>query len=226
MHKVAVVQAGSVPFDAEASVDKAIARLREAAGNGAELVVFPEAFIGGCPKGARSARPWACGPGGAGRSSSGTSTVRSPSMAPRSAGSPRRPMRWAASSAGRTTCRCCVRRCTPRASPSTARRRSTWTATMTHIALEGRTHVISACQYITKSEFPDGHPFDEELPYGETAIRGGSVIIAPPARCWPDRSMRRRRPSAPTSTRPRRPAVTSTSIRSATTPDRTSSSCG
>ena len=51
MHTVAVVQAGSVPFDAEASVDKAIARLREAAGNGAELVVFPEAFIGGYPKG-------------------------------------------------------------------------------------------------------------------------------------------------------------------------------
>ena len=50
---------------------------------------------------------------------------------------------------------------------------------MTHIALEGRTHVLSACQFITKSEFPDDHPFDEELPYGETAIRGGSVIIAP-----------------------------------------------
>ena len=57
MHTVAVVQAGSVPFDAEASVDKAIARLREAAGNGAELVVFPEAFIGGYPKGSTFGAP-------------------------------------------------------------------------------------------------------------------------------------------------------------------------
>src|SRR5699024_5967749 len=57
--------------------------------------------------------------------------------------------------------------------------RPTWTATMTHIALEGRTHVLSACQYITKDAYPDDHPFEVDLPYGSTAIRGGSVIVAP-----------------------------------------------
>src|SRR5947209_5943626 len=46
---VAVVQAGSILFDAEASIVKAERLLGESAG--ARLVVFPEAFLGGYPKG-------------------------------------------------------------------------------------------------------------------------------------------------------------------------------
>jgi nitrilase len=49
MVSVAVVQAGAVLFDSAASVAKAERLLAEAAG--ARLVVFPEAFIGGYPKG-------------------------------------------------------------------------------------------------------------------------------------------------------------------------------
>ncbi|MFM9880701.1 MAG: carbon-nitrogen hydrolase family protein [Burkholderiaceae bacterium] len=49
---VAVVQAGSVPFDTEACVSKACTWIAEAASNGAKVVVFPEAFIPGYPKGA------------------------------------------------------------------------------------------------------------------------------------------------------------------------------
>jgi nitrilase len=49
--RAAVVQAGSVPFDTPASVDKAVRLVAEAAAAGARLVVFPEAFIGGYPKG-------------------------------------------------------------------------------------------------------------------------------------------------------------------------------
>jgi nitrilase len=49
--RVAVVQAGSVPFDAEGSTDKACKLISEAAGQGATLAVFPEAFISGYPKG-------------------------------------------------------------------------------------------------------------------------------------------------------------------------------
>jgi nitrilase len=49
--RVAVVQAGSVPWDRAASVDRLDRWAREAAAAGAELVVFPEAFIGGYPKG-------------------------------------------------------------------------------------------------------------------------------------------------------------------------------
>lgn len=50
--RAAVVQAGSVPFDSERSLEKAEGLLAEAAAGGARLVVFPEAFAGGYPKGA------------------------------------------------------------------------------------------------------------------------------------------------------------------------------
>ena len=49
--RVAVVQAGSVPFDAEACVDKAVRLIADAAAGGANVIVFPEAFITGYPKG-------------------------------------------------------------------------------------------------------------------------------------------------------------------------------
>jgi len=49
--RVAVVQAGSIPFDTDACVDKAVRLMREAADIGARVIVFPEAFITGYPKG-------------------------------------------------------------------------------------------------------------------------------------------------------------------------------
>ena len=49
--QVAVVQAGSVPFDADAGVEKAVRLIGDAAATGAKLIVFPEAFITGYPKG-------------------------------------------------------------------------------------------------------------------------------------------------------------------------------
>ena len=49
--KVAVAQLGSVAFDAEATVRKAVDALAEAAAAGARLVLFPEAFLGTYPKG-------------------------------------------------------------------------------------------------------------------------------------------------------------------------------
>lgn len=49
--RAAVVQAGAVPFDTEACVDKAVGLIAEASGLGAKVIVFPEAFIPGYPKG-------------------------------------------------------------------------------------------------------------------------------------------------------------------------------
>lgn len=49
--RAAVVQAGAIPFDTEACVDKAVRLIGEAAAAGAKLIVFPEAFIPGYPKG-------------------------------------------------------------------------------------------------------------------------------------------------------------------------------
>ena len=53
MHSVhvAVVQAGSVVFDRERSIEKACSLIARAAEKKAKLVLFPEAFIPGYPKG-------------------------------------------------------------------------------------------------------------------------------------------------------------------------------
>lgn len=49
--KVAVVQAASIPYNPERSVDKACGLLSEASDKGAKLAVFPEGFISVYPKG-------------------------------------------------------------------------------------------------------------------------------------------------------------------------------
>lgn len=49
--RVAVVQAGAVPFDTAACVEKAAKLAAQAAAKGAQVIVFPEAFIPGYPKG-------------------------------------------------------------------------------------------------------------------------------------------------------------------------------
>ncbi|KAF8606985.1 carbon-nitrogen hydrolase [Ceratobasidium sp. AG-I] len=59
--------------------------------------------------------------------------------------------------------------------------RTVWQSTMTHIALEGRCFVLSACQYAQQKDFPHGHaiPTDTEPDPEAVMIGGGSVIIGP-----------------------------------------------
>ena len=45
------MQAAAVPYDSEAGTDKAVRLMAEAAATGAKVIVFPEAFITGYPKG-------------------------------------------------------------------------------------------------------------------------------------------------------------------------------
>jgi nitrilase len=49
--KVAVVQAASVAFDVEKTLEKARRLVREAASQGAKLILFPEAFVSAYPRG-------------------------------------------------------------------------------------------------------------------------------------------------------------------------------
>ena len=57
--------------------------------------------------------------------------------------------------------------------------RDTWLPTVTHIALEGRFFVLSACQFLRRADLPAGYPTGQ-LPAGQdVVIRGGSCIIGP-----------------------------------------------
>ena len=49
MSKIAIIQDAPVVLDRVATIEKMVARIGEVAGEGAELVVFPEAFIPGYP---------------------------------------------------------------------------------------------------------------------------------------------------------------------------------
>jgi nitrilase len=62
----------------------------------------------------------------------------------------------------------------------TADDRDTWQSTMQHIALEGRCFVLSACQHLRRSQFPNDK-MNNRLPEApETVLmRGGSMIIDP-----------------------------------------------
>ena len=57
--------------------------------------------------------------------------------------------------------------------------RETWLPTVTHIALEGRCFVLSACQFLRRADLPAGYPTGR-LPAGQdVVIRGGSCIVGP-----------------------------------------------
>jgi nitrilase len=51
--------------------------------------------------------------------------------------------------------------------------RDIWQATMRHIAYEGRCFVLSACQYLTKQDWPD------DLREAGGTIDGRSLVVSP-----------------------------------------------
>ncbi|MEP9350407.1 carbon-nitrogen hydrolase family protein [Xanthobacter sp. KR7-225] len=61
----------------------------------------------------------------------------------------------------------------------TADDRDTWEATMRHIALEGRCFVLSACQYLTRADFPANMHNALPAEAGDVLMRGGSLIVDP-----------------------------------------------
>ncbi len=244
---VAVVQAASIPFDSAATVAKAEGLIAECAAGGAELAVFPEAFVGCYPKGTAFGAVVGrrSGPGrdlyqryfdaavqldgpdveclisasaahgifvvvgvierfgstlyctalmidpvaglvGIHRKLMPTGTER---------------LIWgfgdgstigtAQSSVGRVGTVICWENYMPALRQAmyaqgvelycapTADDRPTWMSTMTHIALEGRVFVLTACQAIRAGAFP--HWYQQEIGADPNSylMRGGSAIIAP-----------------------------------------------
>ena len=57
--------------------------------------------------------------------------------------------------------------------------RETWIPTLRHIALEGRCFVLSACQFLQRTDLPPGYPLERFPAAQEMLIRGGSCIVGP-----------------------------------------------
>jgi nitrilase len=61
----------------------------------------------------------------------------------------------------------------------TADDRDTWAPSMQHVAIEGRCFVLSACQYLTRSQYPgDIRNTITDNP-ADVLMRGGSIIVGP-----------------------------------------------
>ncbi|CAM3024207.1 MULTISPECIES: carbon-nitrogen hydrolase family protein [Pseudomonas] len=249
MFKAAVVQASSIPFEPYLSAEKAAGLIREAAEKGAALVVFPEAFLGGYPKGAafgtvvgsrndtgrahfqrymdgsitqdgpelarlgevvnetgvhvvmgiieRVGRTLYCssvtlapGKGIAGYHRKLMPTGQERIIWGFGDGSSIAPVDTPLGRIGTVICwenyMPALRQamyaqgteiyCTP-----TADDRPTWASSMVHIAVEGRVHVLSACQAITLAEYPAHYrdDFALEAQDSDYIMHGGSMIVSP-----------------------------------------------
>lgn len=57
--------------------------------------------------------------------------------------------------------------------------RDIWQASMRHIAYEGRTFVLSACQFMTRADAPENYACHQGNNPETVLIRGGSIIVSP-----------------------------------------------
>lgn len=245
--RAAVVQASAIPSDTAASVAKAAALIAEAGAGDAKLAVFPEAFIGGYPKGASFGTPVGMrkpeGRADYARYFDNAVTLDGPEITALSeaareadmvvvigiierAGSTlyctaliidgsagtiahhRKLMPTGAerliwgfgdgstlpvvdTPLGQVGAVICWENYMPMMRMAmysqgvtlycapTADDRDGWAASMRHIALEGRCHVLSACQFIRRGDYPA----DFDCALGDdpetVLMRGGSMIVGP-----------------------------------------------
>jgi len=245
--RAAVIQAGSVPFDSKRSLEKACSLMADAAGQGAKLVVFPEAFISAYPKGLDfGARLGSRTPEGrndfrryfesaievpgpasetlaaAARTNhvhvvigvierdGGTLYCTVLFFAPegRLMGKHRKLMPTAMerlvwgfgdgstlpvfdTPLGKIGAVICWENYMPLLRMAmyskgvqlycapTADDRDTWVSSMQHIALEGRCFVLTACQFITRRDFPQDYAAIQGNDPNTVMMRGGSCIVGP-----------------------------------------------
>lgn len=246
-HRVAVVQAGSSMFDTPRTLERMEALCEEAARDGVELAVFPEAYIGGYPKGLDfGARVGMRTPAGrddfrryweAAIEVPGPECARIGSYAARMKahlvvgvierdgatlyctalffgpdgallGKHRKLMPTASerlvwgqgdgstltvldTPVGRVGAAICWENYMPALRQSlyakgvnlwcapTVDEREMWQTSMRHIAYEGRTFVLSACQYMTRADAPESYDCIQGDDPKTELIRGGSVIVGP-----------------------------------------------
>lgn len=247
MVRIALAQLGSVAFDAAATTEKAISAVREARLGGAEVVVFPEAFLGTYPKGLTFGSPVGRrtdqGRDEYLRSWKGAVELDGPELAAIAetarqegifvvigvieragrtcyctvvmidehgvfVGHHRKVMPTGAerliwgfgdgstlpvvdSPAGRLGSVICWENYMPlmRAAmygkgieiycAPTADDRDTWMSTMAHIALEGRCFVLTACQVMRRSDYPEDYRTHLGTEPDDVIMRGGSAVISP-----------------------------------------------
>ncbi|MEJ2051111.1 MAG: carbon-nitrogen hydrolase family protein [Calditrichota bacterium] len=198
--KVAVVQAAPVLFKLSASVKKACDLIQETSKKGAELVLFPEAFIPAYPRGLTF------GTVVGNRSDTGRdlwqiyweNSVDIPGLKPTGAeriiwgegdGSTLTTLDTPLGVIGGLICwenymplarNAMYRKGVQVYLAPTADQRETWQSTLRHIACEGRCFVLGCNQYVTKKMYPSDLPGIEDLDsQPEILSRGGSVIISP-----------------------------------------------
>lgn len=247
MSLVAVVQATPVPYDSMACAKHAVDLIAECGSRGAQLAVFPEAFIGGYPKGLN----FGCSL--ANRTEEGRIEYARYSAAAVALDGPEVTMLTEAAAAAGifvvigvvekrgNTLYCTILHIDPgdgivglrrKIMPTAAERlvwgfgdgstikavdspagrigtvvcwenympllrysmyaqdidvycaptlddRDSWIPSMKHIAMEGRVHVLSACPYLTRADYPEDYPETIGYAADDTVIRGGSAILDP-----------------------------------------------
>jgi nitrilase len=246
-HRVAVVQAGTSLFDTPRTLDRMQAHCEAAARDGVELAVFPEAYVGGYPKGldfgARVGSRTAAGRDDYLRYWQAAIEVPGPECAriggfasamkahlvtgvierdgatlyctvlffgPDGAllGMHRKLMPTASerlvwgqgdgsmlpvldTAVGRIGAAVCWENYMPGLRQAlyakginvwcapTVDERDIWQVSMRHIAYEGRTFVLSACQYMTRADAPANYDCIQGNDPATVLIRGGSVIVSP-----------------------------------------------
>ncbi|WP_296583179.1 carbon-nitrogen hydrolase family protein [Xanthobacter sp.] len=244
--KVAAVQAATIPFDGPAATQRTVALIAEAAAAGAKIAVFPEAFIGGYPKGldfgCSVGRRTAEGRADFVRYVRGAITVPGPEVDQLAAACAEHDIHVVVGVIERDggTLHCTVlylgpdgplgkhRKVMPTGSERlvwgfgdgstltvvdtpygklggaicwehympllraayygkgveiwaapTADDRETWISTMRHVAMEGRCFVISACQVMRRSDFPEDYASRIEAAPDAWMMHGRSVIVGP-----------------------------------------------
>ncbi|UJX47241.1 carbon-nitrogen hydrolase family protein [Xanthobacter sp. YC-JY1] len=244
--KVAAVQAATIPFDGPAATQRIVALIAEAAATGAKIAVFPEAFIGGYPKGldfgCSVGRRTTEGRADFVRYVRGAITVPGPEVDQLAAACAEHDIHVVVGIIERDggTLHCTVlylgpdgllgkhRKVMPTGSERlvwgfgdgstltvvdtpygklggaicwehympllraayygkgveiwaapTADDRETWISTMRHVAMEGRCFVISACQVMRRSDFPEDYASRIEAAPDAWMMHGRSVIVGP-----------------------------------------------